>query len=79
MEWCGVITKCLLCNRYKDGKMISPSSAVAAKIESRDGTTSLILTDVEPHQSGNYRVMVQNQAGSGSADIYLTVKGLYKS
>lgn len=59
---------------YKDGKALTSSQA---KIDTAEVSTSLTFTDVEDSASGSYRVVVENEAGSSSADVYVNVKGAY--
>lgn len=57
---------------YKDGKPLEPS---VAKTEVGEFSTHIIFTDADIEATGNYRVAVANEAGSSSADVYVTVKG----
>lgn len=57
---------------YKDGKALKPTQA---KVVSEESNTSITFTDIEADASGNYRVVVENDVGSSSADVYVKVKG----
>ena len=59
--------------RYKDGKVLKSDAAITQIDE--QGSTSLKFTDVDAEATGNYRVVVENDVGSHSADLYIKIKG----
>lgn len=57
---------------YKDGKPLSSSQA---KVDVAEFSTYLAFSGIDVDASGNYRVVVENDAGSSSADVYINVRG----
>lgn len=57
---------------YKDGKALTPTQA---KTQVGEFSTEIMFTDVDVDASGSYRVVVENDVGSSSADVYVNVKG----
>ena len=58
---------------YKDGK---PLTSAQAKVDTSEYNTSITFKDIDVDGTGSYRVVVENDTGSSSADVYVTVKGL---
>lgn len=61
---------------FKDGK---PLSGTFVEIETSEFGTQITLRGVDMDASGSYRVVVENEAGSSSAEVAVTVKGLFYS
>lgn len=63
----------MIISRYKDGKVLRSDAAITQIDE--QGSTSLKFTDVDTDATGNYRVVVENDVGSHSTDLYVKIKG----
>jgi len=59
---------------YKDG--ITLLSAPYCTIETGDNATKISFTNVPVDANGNYRCVVENDFGSGSAEFNLKVRGI---
>lgn len=60
---------------YKDGRKLVPQQA---KVDTTEFGTQITLKDVDISAAGNYRVVVENDAGSDSAEVNVNVKGQFQ-
>lgn len=57
---------------FKDGRKLDPQQV---KIDTSEFGTQITLKNCSIDSSGSYRVVVENDAGSDSAEVMVTVKG----